>query len=387
MSKGDRQLSKKAVITGYGLINNLGLNTDFIWKNYQNKYFNKNLSIAMKVNNYNPESFFDKKSLKRLDSFTQYALISSNEAIRQAKLNRLTKELIEEIGVLIGVSGNGGDQALLDNHKVLLEKGPTRVSPYYSSTTMINSPPAEIALRNGFKGHSATVVAGEASSLLSIGNSLRKIREGECPIMIAGGTQGDITLLTANGDKQIRTSKSTIQNNNFFALENKNSVLSPGAGTIVLEDYEVAIKRKASILGEVLGFGMNMCGENLTKSYADAMLLAVQDAGISINDIDIVCIQESGITEFAVAEQAAIKSITSNPSLHVISTKRITGNLLAANGITQTVLSLLTMNYPPSRYSDFRNDKDKLGKPLGKIALINTFDYQGHNSCLIVKSV
>lgn len=380
-------MSKKAVITGYGLINNLGLNTASIWKNYQKNLFNKSLSIATKVNNYDSECFFDKKSLKRLDSFTQYALISSSEAIRQAKLNHLTENLIEEIGVLIGVSGNGGDQSLLDNHKVLLEKGPTRVSPYYSSTTMINSPPAEIALRNGFKGHSATLVAGEASSLLSIGNSLRKIREGECPIMIAGGTQGDITLLTANGDKQIRTSKSNIQNNNFFALEPKSSVLSPGAGTIVLEDYEIATKRKAPILGEVLGFGMNMCGKNLTVSYADAMLLAVQDAGISINDIDVVCIQESGIKEFAEAEQTALKSITSNPSLQIISPKRITGNLLAANGITQTVLSLLIMSSSHSRYSDCKNDNDKPMKPLGKIALINTFDYQGHNACLIVKSV
>lgn len=369
---------EKIVITGHGLINSLGLNSDDVWQKYlESLKMNHSIdfSVTDKVYGYNAELHFTKKELKRLDTFTQYSLIATNEAINKAALDSLDNE---DIGILIGASGNGTDKYFLENHEILLKKGPRRVSPYYSSL-MVNSPPAELAIEHSFQGLSGSFVAGEASSLLSIGHSMRLIRNEKYSAMVSGGTQGDISQLTKGGYKKLGLTTAYHEDFQPLNTESNGHVLGAGAGSLILESESFALRREANILGEVLGFSMVTVIENVLDSYVNVMQSALNDAGIQPEDVSMVSVQGCGIPKLDQLEISAIEKVFRGHYLKVICQKQKTGNLIAANGVTQTILTLLTLN------DELK--KNVQGKDKMSIGIINTFDFNGHCACLVIRGV
>jgi len=333
----------KIVITGMGMINPLGHTCLEVYKTHLDKG-----PIKQGISHYDPTEHFEKKEVNRLDRFSQYAIVAANEAIEQAKLGDY-EDSLEEIGVVIGASGNGADQFLQENHELLLERGPKRISPYYSSAAMINSPPAEIALKYGFQGPSAAVLAGEASGLLALGQAVNFIQNGSCTIAIAGGTQGDISVLT-----EIGYEKSAI------ISDHSHHPLNPGAGAVVVETEKEARRRGAEPLGEVIGFSMRtVSGEEEIK---EAMLDALAEANVEIHMVDLI----------GVAEEKDVVTSIFKQDVTVLSLKESMGNTLAASGVNQVILSLLSL------------------KETGKkeaIGLVNSVDPAGHFGCLIIKVV
>jgi 3-oxoacyl-[acyl-carrier-protein] synthase II len=334
----------KIVITGLGMINPLGHTCLEVYNEYQDK----TNSINQGISHYDPTNHFEKKEINRLDSFSQYAIVAANEAIEQAKLSDYEGSM-EEISVIIGASGNGADRFLQENHELLIERGPKRISPYYSSAAMINSPPAEIALKNGFQGPSAAVLAGETSGLLALGQAVNYIQNGSCTIAIAGGTQGDISLLTETGYE-----KSAI------ISEYPHHPLNPGAGAVVIETEKEARRRGAEPIGEVISFSMTTVSDE--AEVKEAMLDALAEANIETHMVDLI----------GVAEETDVVTSIFKQDVEVLSLKESMGNTLAASGVNQVILSLLSL------------------KETGKkeaIGLVNCIDPAGHFGCLIIKVV
>jgi 3-oxoacyl-[acyl-carrier-protein] synthase II len=334
-------MMNKIVITGMGMINPLGHTCLEVYKTHREKG-----PIKQGISHYDPTAHFEKKEINRLDRFSQYAIVAANEAIEQAKLGDY-EDSMEEIGVVIGASGNGADQFLQENHELLLERGPKRISPYYSSAAMINSPSAEIALKYGFQGPSAAVLAGEASGLLALGQAVNFIQNGSCTIAIAGGTQGDISFLTETGYE-----KSAIISGH------PHHPLNPGAGAVILETEKEARRRGAEPLGEVMSFSMRTVSSE--AEIKEAMLDALAEANVEIHMVDLI----------GVAEETDIVTSIFKQDVVVLSLKESMGNTLAASGVNQVILSLLSL------------------KDIGKkeaIGLVNSIDPAGHFGCLIIK--
>ncbi len=358
----------KVAITGFGLINDFGLDAESIWSNIHDV---SNASLQL-MNNFDQTKYFDKKEISRLDSFAQYALLATKESLDRAQL--VSGHSFEETGVLMGASGNGADKLLLKNHSILLEKGPRRVSPFYSSAAMINSPPAELSIKNKFEGPSGTLVAGETSSLLAIGQSFKYIKTNIAPMMIAGGTQGDISDLTKHGYLNSGIASKTFQHYKPFTSDSKGAPLKEGAGAVVLEELEEANKRNAEVYGELMGFSMNTTGNNLKESYKDVLLKALEEAGIEASQVEFLSLNGSGIPTYDRAEEEAVNEIFDNDITDKLVPKKIFGNLLASNGVTHLIYSLYEM-------------RKRLRKPQTEriIGVIQNFDFQRHNTCLVVK--
>lgn len=345
------------------MVNNLGRNVNEIWGNYCDKAFKDNPNTkTTPIMKINLKDFFNSKEMRRLDSSTQYSIIATNEAIDRAQLSLLDKE---GTGILIGASGNGSDISFLDNHELLITKGPNRVSPYYASSVMINSPPAEIAIRHKIHGPSSTVIAGEASSLLAIGHAFEMVKGENFCTMIAGGTQGDISELTKVAYTKLGLNPESQGDYQPFLKNGQEHSLGAGAGTIILETEKHALKRGAQIYGEILGFCM-LTGEG-TKTMKLTMEGSLVDAGIPPHKLEYIAIQGNGNNYIDEAEKKAIYKVFYPNQINIVSFKRHIGNLIAANGVTHTILSMLKL-------------KDKIG-------MINAFDFNGHCASLVIKSV
>jgi 3-oxoacyl-[acyl-carrier-protein] synthase II len=385
-----------AAITGYGMINHLGMNAQAVWQRIQENHktekeappFNENQGAS----GIDIEGYFEKKEMKRLDSFAHYAIASSMEALSQANIRNLNEK--QKMGVYIGASGNGADKFLLDNHSLLLQRGPKRVSPYYSSASMINSPPAEIAIKHGLHGPSGTIIAGETSSLMAIGQGLRAIRNKETTLMLAGGTQGDISNLTKVGYESLKITSPDKNAYNPFTANSQGAVLRAGAGSIVMESMKSAVEREIDIKGIIMGFSMGTCSDHLYESYVETIQSALSDAKVTPEEVSLVIPQGSGIPTYDKAEKNALHAIFSKGPVAACLFKKETGNLIAANGVTNTILSLLFL--PSLR--DKKNTRFSFVQELNEssvypnrdlkhkdIALINCFDFHGHNASLVVK--
>ncbi len=357
-------------ITGYGMVNHLGKNVQEAWSRLQ--LLNALESIE-DVRPLDVTEYFEKKERKRLDSFTRYAMVASMEALTHANIN--SPHETKGMGVYVGAAGNGADQFLLDNHLLLLERGPKRVSPYYSSASMINSPPAEIAIKNGSHGPSGTIIAGEAGSLIAIGHGLRAIQNEGTSLIVAGGTQGDISDLTREGYERLNISQSDQRAYHPYTEDSKGPVLCAGAGSIVMESMESAERRGADILGTVMGFSMGTRLDRMEESYTATMRSALKDAGVTPKEVSIVIPQAAGIPSYDRAEEMAMDAVFQGATVPTPVFKRKTGNLMAAIGVTNTIFALQTLA--------FTREQKRRGNEA--IAMINCFDFQGHNASLVIK--
>ncbi len=359
--------------------------------------------IAGEVRNFDPLNFVDKKEARRLDPYLQYAVAGSVLAVRDAGLDT-DKVDATRFGVLIG-SGIGGIQTLLENHKALLERGPDRVSPFFIPMLIINMASGLVSMRFGAKGPNSSVVTACATGNHAIGDAFRIIQRGDADIMIAGGAEAIIIPLTIAGFcavKAMTTRNDEPQRaSRPFDAERDGFVCSEGAGIVVLESREHALRRDARIYAEVRGYGMSGDAHHMTApdpegdGAARSMAAALRDAGISPEDVGYINAHGTSTPYNDKFETMAIKRVFGDHArrLAVSSTKSMTGHLLGAAGGIEAIATALALHHgvlPPTinyEHPDPECDLDYVPNQARKqdveLAASNAFGFGGTNATLI----
>ncbi|HCJ66378.1 MAG TPA: beta-ketoacyl-[acyl-carrier-protein] synthase II, partial [Elusimicrobia bacterium] len=302
-------MKKRVVITGIGVVSPLGIGKEKFWDSLVNGHSgvskitsfdttNFACKIAAEVKDFNPENYFDdKKQIRRTDRFTQFALAATDEAIRDGGIN-FEKENSSCIGVIIG-SGIGGLHTLEEQHRILLEKGPSRVSPFLIPMFITDMAPGEIAIRYGFTGPNYAVSSACASSAHAIGDALRTIRSGDAEVMITGGSETAITPIGVSGFTNMRAL--SLRNDEPgkasrpFDRNRDGFVIGEGAGIVILETLEHALSRGAKkIYAELAGYGATDDAYHITApnpnalAASQAMEFALKDAEIPPEEVDYI---------------------------------------------------------------------------------------------------
>ena len=366
---------------------------------------NLSVKIAGELSNFNPEDYFDKKEIRKLDPFTIYHLISSIEAISNSGINEDNLDL-NRVGVMIG-SGVGGIQTLEDQHGTYKSRGQRRVSPFFVPRMIANIAAGNLAIKYGFKGPNQTVISACASGTDAIGLASRIIKYGDADVMITGGTEASITGLTISGFANIKalsTQNDTPKTaSKPFDAMRDGFVLGEGSASIVLEELTHAKKRNANILGELVGYGSTDDAFHITQPSAGgegairAMKNAVLDADLSLNDVDYINAHGTSTPFNDKTESAAITSLFGEHAqkLKVSSTKSMIGHALGASGALEAVACILAINHnilPPTiNYKDLDPEcnldyiANNSQKSEVNIAMSNSFGFGGHNGVILLK--
>ena len=298
---------KKVVITGLGALAPNGNSADLFWSAIESgisgiapiSYFDASkhrVNIAGELKDFDPTQFLDPKEVRKLDPFSTYALVSSSEAIESAKLD-LEEIDLDRAGVIIGC-GIGGIKTLENEHSIIKTKGPRRVSPQFVAKMIPNIAGGHLSMKFGFRGPSQTIISACASSNDAIGIALRLIRYGDADIILTGGTEASITPLTIAGFANMRALSQNCENpttaSRPFDANRDGFVLSEGAGMVVIESEEHALRRGAPILAELAGYGSSDDAFHITqpapegKGAQKAMKRALIDSDLKPNDIDYI---------------------------------------------------------------------------------------------------
>jgi 3-oxoacyl-[acyl-carrier-protein] synthase II len=359
--------------------------------------------IAGEVKGFTPEKYMDKKEIKKMDLFIHYALAAAKEAIEDSQL-KITPENCEQIGVIVG-TGLGGLPTLEETHKVLLEKGPSRITPFFIPKLIANMASGQIAMQHGAKGPNTCVVTACATGAHCIGDAFRAIQYGDAEAIIAGGTEANITPLTVGGFnamKALSTRNEEPQKaSRPFEKNRTGFVVAEGAGILILEEFEFARKRGAKIYGEVVGYGYTGDAYHITAPPPDGdgaircMRRAIRDARIRPEDIDTINAHGTSTVLNDITETIAIKAVFGDyaKKIPISATKSMTGHLLGAAGSTEAIFALLsirdgilppTINYEePDPECDLDYVPNVARKSSIRIAMSNAFGFGGTNATLI----
>jgi len=361
--------------------------------------------IAGEVKDFDPEDFLDKKQVRRMDSFVHYCMASTIMAMEDSKLEVANQDA-ERIGVLIG-TGLGGLPTLEKNHTLLIEGGPKKISPFFIPMMIANMAPGQIAIHFGVKGPNTCVVTACAAGSHAIGDSFKLIQRGDADIVITGGTEATITPLNIGGFNAMKA----ISTNNDepekasrpFDKNRDGFVPAEGAGTIILEELELALKRGANIYAEIVGYGLTGDAFHITapdpqgSGAARCMKMALNDAKILPYEVDYINAHGTSTPLNDTIETIAIKTVFNEYSkkVPVSSTKSMTGHLLGAAGGVEAVFTILTIrdgiipptiNYEtPDPDCDLDYVPNVARKADVKIAVSNSFGFGGTNATLVFK--
>jgi 3-oxoacyl-[acyl-carrier-protein] synthase II len=409
-------LSRRVVVTGVGLLTPLAVGTEASWEairagqsgigpitQFDAAAFS--CRIAGEVKGFDPNNFIEKKEIKKMGRFIQFAIAAAECALSGSGL-KATPETAEQIGVYIG-SGIGGFEVIEREHQTLLEHGPRRISPFFIPATIINLASGYVSIRSGAKGPNSATATACTTSAHCIGDSFRIIQRGEADAMICGGTEACITpmgvggfaamrALSTRNDEPQRASRPWDANRDGF-------VVGEGAGIIILEELEFAKARGATILAEMAGYGMSADAFHVTAPPDDGdgafrvMRNSLRDAKIGPEQVDYINAHGTSTEVGDRAETAAIKRAFGEHAykLAVSSTKSMTGHLLGGAGGLEagiTVLAIRDQIAPPTinyETPDPRCDLDYVpnaARPMKiEYALSNSFGFGGTNGSLIFK--
>ena len=408
---------KKVVITGLGIVSPIGIGKDAYWsalKSGQNGFgritrFDPSTypcQIDAEVKNFDPTAYIEKKRARRMDLFTQYAMAASKMALEDAGLKRESVNP-ERVGVIVG-SGIGGLPTIEAQHSVLLEKGINRVTPFLIPMLITNIAPGEIAIEYGFVGPNYSVSSACATSNSAIGAALRHIRYGDADVMVAGGTEGAITALGVAGFCQAQALTFDFNDrpgeaSRPFDANRSGFVMGEGAGIVVLETEEHAIKRGARIYAELAGYGTTDDAYHITAPSPEgtaairAIQLALTDAQVHPEEVDYINAHGTSTPLNDKTETKVIKACFGERArkIPISSTKSMTGHLLGAAGGAELIATLLSMQnrtlHPTINYTtpDPECDLDYVPNTArpGDItcAVSNSLGFGGHNAVLVVK--
>ncbi len=409
-------IKQRVVVTGMGVVSPLGTDIKTFWSNLTQGTSGAgpvtrfdpagfNTRIAAEVKNFNPADFIDKKELRRMDRFTHFALAAAKMALGDAGLD-LTKVDRDRVGVVLG-SGIGGLETLEEQHNVLLNRGPDRISPFFIPMIISNMGAGQIAITYGLRGNNITMVSACASSNHALGESFRLLQRKEVDVVISGGSEAPITPLGVAGFiamKALTTRNDTPEKaSRPFDLKRDGFLIGEGAAILILETLEHALKREAKIYAEIIGYGTSCDAYHITApnpsgiGAALALERAIQDAGIEPEMVDYINAHGTSTLLGDKAEAVAIKKVfgEKTQNLPVSSTKSMTGHLLGGSGGLEAVACILTICHgiiPPTinyEYPDPECDLDIVPNQARiapvKIALNNSLGFGGHNVILVFK--
>ena len=406
---------RRVVITGLGALAPNGNSVPQYWGSlisgksgigYITAFDTENLSvkIAGELSNFDPQDHFERKELRKLDPFTVYHMVSSSEAITQAELTQNVD--MDRVGVIIG-SGVGGIQTLEDQCNIYSSRGQRRVSPFFVPRMIANIAAGNLAIKYGFKGPNQTIISACASGTDAIGLAARTIQYGDADVMITGGTEASITGLTISGFANIKALSTRNEDpesaSRPFDAERDGFVLGEGSASIVLEELSHAEKRGASILAELVGYGSTDDAFHITqpseggKGAIKAMQNALDDANLSVNDIDYINAHGTSTPFNDKTESAAIASLFGDHTkkLKVSSTKSMVGHALGASGALEAIACIQaiqndilppTINYTnpdPECTLDYVPNNSQ--ESTINAAMSNSFGFGGHNGVIVIK--
>lgn len=408
-------MKRRVVITGMGTVNPLGNSAASTWDGAVNSRcgivkitrFGTDdfpVKVAGEVNGFDAEAVVGKKEARRMDRFTQLAMAAAAEAMQDSGID-MQKENADRCGTLVS-SGIGGLSTIEEEHNRGMEKGYRFVSPFFIPMSISNMAAGQIAIKYGLKGMCSCVVTACAGSNNAIGDSFRHIRDGYADMMVCGGAESCITKLGLAGFasmKALNTTDDPARASIPFDRERNGFVMGEGAGILILEEYEHALSRNAHIYAEIAGYGANCDAYHITAPApeglggAKCMKLALDDAGMSAEDIDYINAHGTSTKMNDSLETKAIRNAFGEQAdkLCVSSTKSMTGHLLGAAGAIEAVITVMavkedfapaTVNY---KEADDECDLDIVadtGRNTGiRAALSNALGFGGHNACIIFK--
>jgi 3-oxoacyl-[acyl-carrier-protein] synthase II len=407
---------KRVVITGLGAVTPIGIGKEKFWNSliqgksgiglitrFDTTEFDT--KIGAEVKDFNPSDYIDKKEAKRMDRFTQYAVVGAKLAIEDGNLN-LDKLNLDKVGVVIGV-GIGGMETMETEYGKLRDRGPSRVSPLFIPMMISNMAPGQISMTFGFRGPTMTVTTACASSTHAIGEAFRMIKSGNVDMVVAGGADASITPISVAGFCSMKA-LSTRNNDpkkasRPFDKERDGFVMGEGAGILILEELNHALSRGANIYGEIVGYGSTSDAFHITQPDPEArgatraMELALGEAAASHEDVDYINAHGTSTYFNDKLETLAIKNVFKDYAkyVNISSTKSMTGHLLGAAGGIEAIAAIMaikegiippTINYEhPDEECNLNYTPNKAVKRDIKYALSNSLGFGGHNGTVLFK--
>ncbi|HEY4683506.1 MAG TPA: beta-ketoacyl-ACP synthase II [Candidatus Acidoferrales bacterium] len=409
-------MARRVVVTGLGLLSAVGNGTETVWQNLLAgksgiapiTHFdaaNFDCRIAGEVKNFDPLQFIEKKELKKMGLFIQFAIAATDWALEAACL-KITPELSPRVGVYIG-SGIGGFDVIEREHSKLLEGGPGRISPFFIPATIVNLAAGFVSIRAGARGPNSATATACSASAHAVGDSYRLIAHGDADAMICGGTEAAITPMGVGGFAAMRALSTRNHDPEHasrpFDQERDGFVVGEGAGMLILEELGYAERRGAKILAEIVGYGMSGDAFHITQPCEDAggavrvMRAAIEDANIAPDQVDYVNAHGTSTPIGDALETLALKRTFGDHArkLAVSSTKSMTGHLLGGAGGLEagiTVLAIRDQMLPPTinlTHPDPACDLDYVPnhsrKAEVRYALSNSFGFGGTNAALLFR--
>ncbi len=414
---------RRVVITGMGAVTPCGIGVDNFWNALLNGKSGVSLiesidtekhtvKIAgeIKDKDFNPEDYMSSKDANRMDRFTQFAMVAADEAIADSGIDEANIDPYR-IGVLVS-SAAGGFKTFEKNHMAMINKGPTKGSPFTVPMLIVDMASGRVSMKHGYKGVNKAVVSACATGSHSIGDAFRTIQYGDADVMVAGGCEATITTLGIGAFTAARTlskrNDEPTKASRPYDKDRDGFVMGEGAGVVVLEEYEHAKARGAKIYAEIVGYGQSADAYDMVAPDPDgngaikAMELALADAGMKPEDIDYINPHGTSTGLGDVAESQAIAKIfgdkEKNPNLLVSSTKSMHGHMLGATGAVEGIVCVKTITdgkVPPTINLDNQDEHvanldyvpHKAREKKVHAALSNSFGFGGHNATLVFKEV
>ena len=408
-------MNRRVVVTGLGAITPIGNDVDSFWKSLKEKkvgigpitHFDAagyKAKLAGEVKDFQAKEYMDGRAARRMELFSQYAVAAARQALEDAGIE-MSMEDPYRVGVSVG-SGIGSMQAFEQNHRALLEKGPGRVSPLMVPMMISNMAAGNVGIAFGLKGKNINVVTACATGTNSIGEAFRAIQYGEADVMVAGGTESSICPMAVAGFSALQalsTSDDPLRASRPFDRDRTGFVMGEGAGVVVLESLEHALSRGAKIYAQVAGYGATCDAWHITSPAEDgsgaaqAMRFAIEDAGVSPEDIDYVNAHGTGTHQNDVFETRAIRLALGAHAdrVKVSSTKSMTGHLLGAAGGVEFIACVKSIQdgfvhvtaglSEEGEGCDLDYTKgDGVSMDVG-CAISNSLGFGGHNASILLK--
>jgi 3-oxoacyl-[acyl-carrier-protein] synthase II len=409
-------LKRRVVVTGSGLVTALGIGLENVWSRILKgesgvtriTRFDPSAhetQIAAEVKDFSAEAYIPPKEIKKMDLFIQYALAATSVAVEDASLD-IKQEDAERVGVVVG-TGLGGLPTIEKVHSILLERGPGRITPFFIPALIANLAPGQIAIQHGIKGPNLCIVTACATGAHSIGEAARIIQYGDADVMVAGGTEANLTPLTVGGFNAMkalsRRNDEPRKASRPFEKDRNGFVISEGAGIVILEELEHAKKRGAKIYAELAGYGYNGDAYHITApcpdgdGFARCMRMALKDGSMGPESVDYINAHGTSTELNDYIETVAIKEVFGQKakSIPVSSTKSMIGHLLGAAGAVEAIFTVLsirdgicppTINYEtPDPECDLDYVPNVARKHDIKVALSNSFGFGGTNATLVFR--
>ena len=414
---------RRVVITGMGAVTPCGIGVKNFWnsmlegksgvsliESIDTEKHTVKIAGEIKDKDFNPEDYMSSKDANRMDRFTQFAMVAADEAIADAGIDEAEIDPYR-IGVLVS-SAAGGFKTFEKNHMAMIQKGPTKGSPFTVPMLIVDMASGRISMKHGYKGVNKAVVSACATGSHSIGDAFRTIQYGDADVMVAGGCEATITTLGIGAFTAARTlskrNDEPTKASRPYDKDRDGFVMGEGAGVLVLEEYEFAKKRGAHIYAEIVGYGQSADAYDMVAPDPEgngaikSMELAMADAGLKPEDIDYINPHGTSTGLGDVAESQAIAKIfgdkEKNPNLLVSSTKSMHGHMLGATGAVEGIVCVKTImegKVPPTINLDNQDEHvanldyvpHKARDKKVHAALSNSFGFGGHNATLVFKEV